>query len=400
MSLGFSKEKDVTIVVIITIAIFMVDLLTPLWYDVWALYLVPLFFMFRSGKRPYLYSVVVTLLVVIGLSPFHSDGTLLMHSAVNRITGIFGGWGVSVLLMQLRHLNVSRLQSCEERYRSLFENMFEGFAYCRMLFEDKRPQDFIYLHVNSSFEKLTGLKNVVGKKVTEVIPGIREAYPELLEIYGRVALTGRPEKFEIYLEQLAAWLSISVYSTEKEHFVAVFENITDRKKTVEELRSLSLTDELTGLYNRRGFFTMAEKIGKIAKRQKKGLFMLYADLDGLKKINDTWGHKEGDLALIDMASILSATYRESDVIARIGGDEFVVFPVGATHEDIQTVVDRLQKNIGTHNANREKGYKLSISWGLSYSEPENPSSIDELLSRADKLMYEQRNNTRQHLTEI
>jgi len=130
------------------------------------------------------------------------------------------------------------LRESEERYRSLFENMLDGFAYCRMLFEHNRPQDFIYLNVNSAFEKLTGLKNVVGKKVTEVIPGIRESYPELFEIYGRVALTGQPERFELYLEPLAAWLSISVYSTEKECFVAVFDNITERKRAEEERERL------------------------------------------------------------------------------------------------------------------------------------------------------------------
>jgi len=129
----------------------------------------------------------------------------------------------------------SMLRESEKRYRSLFENMLDGFAYCRMLFEHNRPQDFIYLDVNSAFEKLTGLKNVVGRKVTEVIPGIRESYPELFEIYGRVAMTGQPEKFEMYLDPLGAWLSISVYSTKKEYFIAVFDNITERKKAEEGL---------------------------------------------------------------------------------------------------------------------------------------------------------------------
>jgi diguanylate cyclase (GGDEF)-like protein/PAS domain S-box-containing protein len=121
------------------------------------------------------------------------------------------------------------LTESEDRYRSLFENMLDGFAYCKILFKNNRPEDFIYLAVNSAFEKLTGLKNVVGKKLTEVIPGLRESHPELLEIYSRVALSGKPERFEIYLEPLGAWLSISAYSTEKEHFVAVFDNITERK---------------------------------------------------------------------------------------------------------------------------------------------------------------------------
>ncbi len=127
------------------------------------------------------------------------------------------------------------LRESEQRYHSLFENMLEGFAYCRMLFEDDRPQDFIYLEVNSAFEELTGLKNVVGRRVTEVIPGIQESNPELFEIYGRVALTGRPEQLETYLEALGIWFSISVYSPAHGYFVAVFENITKRKRAEEAL---------------------------------------------------------------------------------------------------------------------------------------------------------------------
>ena len=122
------------------------------------------------------------------------------------------------------------LRESERRYRSLFENMLEGYAYCRMLFEHDEPKDFVYLDVNGSFETLTGLNNVIGKKVSEVIPGIRESNPELLRIYGRVALTGKPERFETHVDPLGQWFSVSVYSPEKEHFVAVFDVITERKR--------------------------------------------------------------------------------------------------------------------------------------------------------------------------
>jgi len=127
----------------------------------------------------------------------------------------------------------------ENRFHSLFENMIEGFSYCRMLYENGRPEDFIYIQVNKAFEKLTGLKNVVGRKVSEVMPGFKESSPELFEIYGRVSLTGQPERVETYVETLKIWFSISVYSTERGYFITVFDNISDRKRTDKELRTLS-----------------------------------------------------------------------------------------------------------------------------------------------------------------
>ncbi|MEK7399290.1 MAG: PAS domain S-box protein [Candidatus Poribacteria bacterium] len=123
-----------------------------------------------------------------------------------------------------------KIQKSENLYRSLFDNMLEGYAYCKMIFENGTPQDFTYITVNNAFEKLTGLKNVVGKKVSEVIPGIQESDPELFQIYGRVALTGNPESFEMYLDSLGIWFSVTAYCPEKEYFIAVFDNITERKR--------------------------------------------------------------------------------------------------------------------------------------------------------------------------
>jgi PAS domain S-box-containing protein len=134
------------------------------------------------------------------------------------------------------------LRRSEARYHSLFENMLEGFAYCKMLFEDDHPADFIYLEVNGAFGRLTGLNDIVGKRVSDVIPGIQKTNPELFEIYGRVSLTGNPERFETHVEPLGIWFSISVYSPRKEHFVAVFDNVTERKYAEADL--LRLNEEL------------------------------------------------------------------------------------------------------------------------------------------------------------
>jgi PAS domain S-box-containing protein len=127
----------------------------------------------------------------------------------------------------------------EERYRSLFDNMSEGLAYCRMLYDGPTPVDFVYLEVNRAFETLTGLQNVVGKRVSEVIPGIRQSDPKLLEAYGAVASNGAQHRFEIYVTALAEWFDVSVYSQKPEHFVAVFDVITKRKRAEDELRRLN-----------------------------------------------------------------------------------------------------------------------------------------------------------------
>jgi len=132
------------------------------------------------------------------------------------------------------------LRDSEGKYRFLFDNMLEGFSYCKIIVDkNNKPVDFEYIEVNDVFEKLTGLKKeyVTGKRVTEVIPGIKKAHPELFKIYGKVALTGKQANFDIYFEPLKIWLSISVYCPKRGYFVTIFDNITKRKKIEEEIKS-------------------------------------------------------------------------------------------------------------------------------------------------------------------
>jgi PAS domain S-box-containing protein len=130
------------------------------------------------------------------------------------------------------------LGESELRHRSLVENMLEGYCYCRLLYERGQARDYIYLKVNDAFEVQTGLKNVAGKKVSAVVPGMHEANPEQLEIYSRVAATCKPERFETFAKRIGIWFSVSVYSYEKGHFIAVFDNITERKRTEGRFRRL------------------------------------------------------------------------------------------------------------------------------------------------------------------
>ena len=164
----------------------------------------------------------------------------------------------------------------------------------------------------------------------------------------------------------------------------------------EEMRSLLLRDKLTGLYNRRGFFTLVEYLLRMAKRQDRGMFMLYADLDNLKQINDAYGHQEGDLALIETANLLTKNYRESDIIARIGGDEFVVISAGTPGDCIDTILKRLRQALEAYNAKRNRPYALSISAGIAFYDPKNPCSIDELLAQGDRSMYRHKKQKQNH----
>jgi diguanylate cyclase (GGDEF)-like protein len=181
------------------------------------------------------------------------------------------------------------------------------------------------------------------------------------------------------------------YEHEVKSLITSMENeIAIHKQTEEELRALSLTDELTGLNNRRGFLTLADQFLKLINRDKIEAFMLYADLDNLKGINDTHGHREGDKVLKEIANILKENYRESDIMARIGGDEFVVLPVGFTRFDAEILNKRLHDKVKILNTNRNRGYKISMSTGIAYYDPNYPCSINKLLAEADKMMYEQK----------
>jgi PAS domain S-box-containing protein/putative nucleotidyltransferase with HDIG domain len=178
------------------------------------------------------------------------DGSLfpaqVLDTLIKNTEGmVIGVLGVSIDITERKRAEED-IWTSEKRYRSLFENMNEGFAYCKMLYENKLPVDFTYLDVNSSFEQITGLKNVVEKNVSEVLPGIQSSNPNLFEIFGNVALTGNPERFDTFIDQLGIWLSISVYSPESGYFIAVFDNITERKQAEEEIQSHS--QELKMLY--------------------------------------------------------------------------------------------------------------------------------------------------------
>jgi diguanylate cyclase (GGDEF)-like protein/PAS domain S-box-containing protein len=234
----------------------------------------------------------------------------------------------------------------------------EGFDFLSLIAPDSQDMVRTYLHRHMAGEELKpyecGLLTREGKRLDTIIG------TKLIRYGGERAVLG------------------------------IVTDITERKLMEERMLAMSMSDELTGLYNRRGFFALVEKQLHLAKRQMKRSYLLYADLDDLKAINDTHGHQEGDRALCDVARVLADTCRESDVVARIGGDEFVVIPIGTSEKDIRKVVGRFLASLAELNGQSDRPFTLSVSVGTACFDPKEPCSVDELLARADASMCEEK----------
>jgi diguanylate cyclase (GGDEF)-like protein/PAS domain S-box-containing protein len=180
-------------------------------------------------------------------------------------------------------------------------------------------------------------------------------------------------------------------------FQAIARDITERKRALEELENLSLTDDLTGLYNRRGFLTLVEQELKHATRTNDRFVLVFADLDGLKQINDRFGHHEGSHAIVKAAEILKQTFRTSDIIARLGGDEFTVLALAASDDNTEIIKARLEENVRHLNLRRELPYELAISVGIVLLDPRSNLSIEDLIRKADAAMYKHKHQVKEKL---
>ncbi len=282
------------------------------------------------------------------------------------------------------------LRENEVKYRTLFETAQAAI----FLVSDDRLID-----CNSHTLKMFGCTRdqFKGKIVFDFSPTYQlDGRDSKEKALGKIkaALQGEQQMFEwkhIRLDgtPFDAEVSLNRIKIGSEFFLQVIvRDITIQKQAEEALKAMSLVDDLTGLYNRRGFLTLAGQELKVANRMKRGVFLLFTDLDDLKGINDTFGHVEGDQALKETARILKETFRDPDILARIGGDEFVVLAIeGASEVGPGLLVERLRKNLDDHNQKLIRAYRLSLSMGVVGYDPERPVPIDSLLIQADRLMY-------------
>jgi diguanylate cyclase (GGDEF)-like protein len=164
----------------------------------------------------------------------------------------------------------------------------------------------------------------------------------------------------------------------------------ERHRLQMAVRSLSLIDDLTGLYNRRGFTTLAEQHLKHAARHGKNLLLVFADLDGLKLINDQFGHARGDQALIQTGGLLRSTFRNSDILARLSGDEFVILVLDEEKDSSEVIRARVEEEFHKFNQQGTLPFSLSLSIGLSRFDPQSTRSIEGPMALADQNLYERK----------
>lgn len=254
---------------------------------------------------------------------------------------------------------------------------------------ESTPQEFNRQHARGL--KVAEPEKNPGQKVLTTMRTIRPSDQDLEELLSSALLASDKQLGNIVhqVEEISKALK-SGPTDENALRVAVHPAVWSAVRHVileRELRYLALTDDLTCLYNRRGFFAAATQQLRLAKRNSQHMLLFYCDLNRLKDINDCFGHKEGDLALVKTADALEEAFRDSDILARLGGDEFAVLALEASSQNQEALLRRLHKCVEHANAG-ERRYRLSVSVGIARFDPKKDVALGELMAQADQAMYE------------
>lgn len=276
-----------------------------------------------------------------------------------------------------------------ETYRLLVEESLVGVY----LVQDER-----LVYANRKLAELFGYSREEILAVPSVLHLIAKSHRDTVSEAIQQRLRGEISAIEYTVRGIrkdGKLIHLDVRSVRAEHdgrpaVIGTMVDITERKQFEDALRTLALIDELTGLYNRRGFISLAERQLSLARRKKQPLILIAADVDDLKGINDRFGHAVGDEALVAAAGILRQTYREADILARLGGDEFTVFPIEASADSAPLLIERLDANLRRFNESGERTYHLSMSTGVALLEGELSKDLQQLLSEADTQLYERK----------
>lgn len=328
-----------------------------------------------------------------------TDGVLLTkvhHARMTREIGEVGesqrGWGVHV---HFTSLNPLRPDNAPTPWEASALGRFEEGATEQSGFflDDLKRSHFRYMEPFLVEESCLECHGHQGYEVGDVRGGLSVTFPVDTLVHTK-AVAGR----ELLLETLFVWLSgLGIMAT-------IGYSFEQKRRLVGKLRELALVNELTGLHNRRGFVTVAEKQLESAQREGKRTLLLFIDVDGLKHINDTYGHDEGDSALILTGQVLKSTFRGSDIVARFGGDEFVALLPGCPQEFAELILHRLRAKTEAVADGSRRPFRLSLCVGAAEFDPSQPVSLEELIDKADGRMYSakrklQRTVVRQSLIE-
>ena len=284
------------------------------------------------------------------------------------------------------------LREAEQRYRMLFEQAADP-----MMLVDAETGVVVEFseiaHMTLGYDRA----EFVGRKISELeAPPSAEEADRLKERLLSEGLTSYDTRYRAGDGSLrdVRVSSRSVTLNGRNYVQSIWRDVTEQKRAEESMQALSLVDDLTGLYNRRGFLTLAEQQFKIAARMRKKMYLIFLDVDGMKRVNDNMGHREGNLLLVEAASAIRQAFRNSDIAARIGGDEFVVLVLEAERLWPAMLRSRLESKIAAKNAGG-RNPSLSLSVGVVAFNPEDPAGLEEMLHRADHAMYEEKRAKRE-----
>lgn len=254
-------------------------------------------------------------------------------------------------------------------------------------------KDYKVKRINKAMADCLGLKpkDAVGKHCYQLFH--RTTSSPFFCPYSELLKNGQPHSSDFYEENLKKYLNVTVipYYDDNKNFlysVHIARDISEKLRKEQLLKIQSITDELTGLYNRKGFITLTKQLMSTSNRLSNCMLLFLLDLNGMKFINEIFGHLEGDQALRGAATILRNTFRETDIIARYGGDEFIVSAMLTGNTDHNKIIERLKRKTDLFNAQITKIYQLSFSIGVAIYDPHNPLPLEELISQAKSLMYE------------
>jgi len=279
-----------------------------------------------------------------------------------------------------QRLAEKKLKESEEKYRLLYTSMSQGLALHQIIVNVKgEPIDYTFISVNESYEKITGLHSdqIIGKRVTEVIPEIEDYW---IQSYGKVALTGQPISYEQYSSPLKRYFSITAYCPKIGQFAVLVLDITERKIEETKIVYVNNHDYLTDLFNRRYF---VETYEQFCSEAYYPLSVMMIDINGLKIINDAYGHARGDEAIKKVADLLKKSFDRTDIIARIGGDEFAIMSPNKNSEQMQIHKDKILQG-----ANDIIVGNIVISLAIGYETVhDKQKTIDELLASTENYLY-------------